>query len=417
MSKIDRSRRPRRIAADEAHSWARNLKLGNIHAKLILSMLSLYVDAEGACFVSIASLALDCEMSPDTVRRRLAWLEEVGAIARTAQWLDENGNRNGAGRGKRTTDLIRLLYEVDPEAIEARAAGEVDAEIAPDSDAISPSQQQGLNSDQDSVSTRLGLGQPSHCGEGLISEPEPEPEPLKSPEGTRETIVVSDDESEPEHFAETWGVWPEGARNRRRALQAFSVMTEGERICARAAAPLFLQSQIKLGRSSRPELSTWLRDKRWLEFPNARGAPPPQAESEQTWVAEGSPEDRALIFLRGLTKVVQPFVMTSADRGRGYFVKTPIGADMVAMLAFVDQVPTRWKPVIRGTDQFASWQSRFAAWTGRGLQIVRLEDGQEAIKVPGPWPPKKDGTIYQHDSEAQLGDERADAHSEGASDA
>jgi hypothetical protein len=406
MSKIDRARRPRRIAADEAHAWARNLKLGNIHAKLILSMLSLYVDAEGACFVSIASLAMDCEMSPDTVRRRLAWLEEVGAIARTAQWLDENGNRNGSGRGKRTTDLIRLLYEVDPEAIEARAAGEVDAEIAPDSDAVSPSPQQGLNSDQDSVSTRLGLGQPSHCSEGLISEPEPEPEPLKSPEGTREANAISDEESEPEHFAETWGVWPEGARHRRRALQAFSVMTHAERVCARVAAPLFLQSQIKLGRSSRPELATWLRDKRWLEFPDARGAPPSQPESEQTWVADGSPEDRALRFLRGLTKVVLPFVMNSTDRGRGYFVRTPVGADAVAMLTFEDQAPTRWQPVIRGTDQFAAWQSRFAAWTGRPLQIVRLDDGQEAIRVPGPWPPKKDGTIYRNDDQQQGEEQR-----------
>ncbi len=61
MPKPDRRPRPRRaIAADEAHSWARNLKLGNIHAKLILSMVTLYVDVEGVCFVSIPSLAEDC---------------------------------------------------------------------------------------------------------------------------------------------------------------------------------------------------------------------------------------------------------------------------------------------------------------------------------------------------------------------
>jgi hypothetical protein len=84
----------------------------------------------GRAFVGIASLAEDCEMSPDTVRRRLVWLEEIGAIVRVPQWLDENGNRNSTARGKRTTDLIRLLTDADPELIEARAAGESVSETA-----------------------------------------------------------------------------------------------------------------------------------------------------------------------------------------------------------------------------------------------------------------------------------------------
>src|SRR5216683_412798 len=137
MTTIDRKRRPRRIAADEAHAWARNLKLGNIHAKLVLSMLTLYVDGEGAAFVGIPSLAEDCELSPDTVRRRLAWLEDIGVLARVPQWLDENGNRNSTGRGKRTTDLIKLLFENDQGDIEDRAVGYV-TETPTKSTAISP---------------------------------------------------------------------------------------------------------------------------------------------------------------------------------------------------------------------------------------------------------------------------------------
>src|SRR5882672_4611620 len=49
-------RRPRRIAADEAHAWARNLRLNNAQAKLVLSMLTLYVDGDGYCFVGIPQL-------------------------------------------------------------------------------------------------------------------------------------------------------------------------------------------------------------------------------------------------------------------------------------------------------------------------------------------------------------------------
>ena len=156
------SPRARRIASDEAHAWARNLRLGDVHAKLVLSMLTLYVDGEGCCFVSIPSLAEDCEMYPDTIRRRLAWLLEIGVISRTPQWLDAQGRRNSAGPGKRTSDLIRLLM---PGASPSSQQGPT-----PSSDEISPSPQQGLNP----VSPTLALGQPSHYSQGLISEPEPE---------------------------------------------------------------------------------------------------------------------------------------------------------------------------------------------------------------------------------------------------
>src|SRR4051812_29647747 len=108
-------RRPRRIAADEAHAWARNLRLGNPYAKLVLCMLTLYVDGDGHCFVSVNQLAEDCEFAAETVRKRLAWLETVGAVARFAQWVDEHGRRNSEGRGRRTSDEIRLLIDADPE--------------------------------------------------------------------------------------------------------------------------------------------------------------------------------------------------------------------------------------------------------------------------------------------------------------
>ena len=49
-------RRKRRIAADEAHAWARNLRLRNPYAKLILSMLTLYVNGEGECYASVNAL-------------------------------------------------------------------------------------------------------------------------------------------------------------------------------------------------------------------------------------------------------------------------------------------------------------------------------------------------------------------------
>jgi hypothetical protein len=71
-----------------------------------------------------------------TIRRRLAGLEEIGVITGTPQWLDAQGQRKGTGPGRRTSDLIRLMVP--------------------------------------GISPPLALQQSSHCGQGLISEPEPE---------------------------------------------------------------------------------------------------------------------------------------------------------------------------------------------------------------------------------------------------
>ena len=103
--------RPRRIAADEAHAWARNLRLGNPFAKLLLCMLSLYVNGEGECYASVNALADDCELDRKTVMSRLDWLEKAGFIRRKAQWMDSSGARNCDGRGRRSSDLIVLLMD------------------------------------------------------------------------------------------------------------------------------------------------------------------------------------------------------------------------------------------------------------------------------------------------------------------
>lgn len=172
-----KKRRARRIAADEAHAWARNLRLGNAHAKYVLCMLTLYVNGDGVCFVSIPQLADDCELAGETIRRRLAWLEEVGALARRAQWIDENGRRNGEGRGRRTSDEIVLLVDVDPEEIEAQAKGNGDADPLPQTgsgDGADPIPQTGSNPVSPPVGTPLA---PSLRRGPESSEPEHEDSP------------------------------------------------------------------------------------------------------------------------------------------------------------------------------------------------------------------------------------------------
>jgi Helix-turn-helix domain len=89
-------------------------------------ILAGYVNDQGQCFVAQNTLAEDCELSVDTIRRWLVWLENVGAIRRAPQWLNCYGSRTNAGRGRRTTDLIQLRLDADPKEIERRACGELD---------------------------------------------------------------------------------------------------------------------------------------------------------------------------------------------------------------------------------------------------------------------------------------------------
>src|SRR5215469_12361526 len=104
-------KRKRRLAADEAHSWARNLKLYNPLAKLLLCMLAMYVNADGECWVGLKALAEDCDCDPKTITNRLNFLQSRGLITRKRQWISETGARNSEGRGKPTTDLIKLVME------------------------------------------------------------------------------------------------------------------------------------------------------------------------------------------------------------------------------------------------------------------------------------------------------------------
>jgi helix-turn-helix protein len=379
-------RRARRIASDEATSWARNLDLGNPYAKSVLKSLGEYVDGDGLCWVGIPSLASDCDLSPDTVRRRLAWLEDIGAISRHAQWIDEYGRRNGEGRGKRTTDLIRLLIEADTDLIEARAAGRSVAETAANSTPISPSSQQGLNSEEGDVSPRPGLGQPSHCGEGLISEPEPESSPLPPSRGASEPEA---DQEEPEHFGPAWSAWP-GHQVMRRdlALAEFRKLAPDKQRLCRAAIPQFLAMQRRLKRDHVPNFHVWVRHGGFEEFPTAALDAAPSA-SQGGFYDLGSAEGRAIRQLYAFGGA------SLFDRGGKVSYPLPITARLLAFADLPDRPGWHW---IDTPAQLSAWSKFLTASSHKQRRdIVETRtigtEQRRGFYAPWPWPPRKDGTI------------------------
>lgn len=397
-------RRARRIAADEAHAWARNLRLNNPNAKLTLSMLSLYVDGDGYCFVSIPTLSDDTELSQTTVRSRLAWLEQIGAIARLPQWIDEYGRRNGDGKGKRTSDLIRLMVDADPELIEAGAAGDLEAV----SREVSPAPRGGLNPAAETVGPVPGLCQPFDSAQGLISEPEPESSP-KSPSRGREGDREDLEESEPEHFAPAWQSWPgHQAMRRDLALAEFRQLEPDKQLLCRAAIAPFVDLQKRLKRDTMPNFHLWIRQRRFEEFPGARL---PDRPPERRWI-DG--EELAGLVLAG-RMAQRPFrLVDDAERGRGLWSNRPPQPDLAALARVAGEDPQTWLQVELGSAQFAAWRDRLSLWLG-GIEVeaervwsephdpavhdlpamhpnFRLRKSKMVLRVPADWPPHRDGS-------------------------
>jgi DNA-binding transcriptional ArsR family regulator len=156
-----------RIAQDLAHAWARNLRLGNPLAKLVLCMLTQYVNGAGECFVGVSHLAEDCELSPTTIRERLAWLETAGVIRRVPQWIGKGGARNQESHGRQTSHLIKLLIdgveeyspEFEDEVSPPPREGLDDVSPPPREglDDVSPPPREGLEGGLESIRSPLAL--------------------------------------------------------------------------------------------------------------------------------------------------------------------------------------------------------------------------------------------------------------------
>lgn len=409
-----RKPRPRRIAADEAHAWARNLRLNNPFAKLVLSMLTLYVDCDGKCFVGIEALAEDTELSSDTVRKRLAWLEMVGAIARFPQWVDGSGRRNSEERGKRTTDEIRLLMASDADMIERRAQGDdcespttpKSPQSGPDA-GVTPRSQQGQQTenenDQGSVSPGLALGQPSDSGEGLDSSNlEPEPESPPTPfGGVRVERSELDEQLDAwiEVLTETYPI-PITDMPRTRALgAAMSERERGEVITGARGYRTFIDGERRRtggkGRSVK-DAHRWIRDGGHLGYLQA--GKQAEARAGRYSAAEGSEQWIAWMTFHRLCGEMQ---------GIPEYQISPVEGGRVA------NVPTEWPPVGRGLESdYRKWQHKavqfgdargasFAAWARRLRELpnVRLFTRSEDIDgerrailiVPSEFPPAKGG--------------------------
>jgi hypothetical protein len=396
-------RRKRRIAADEAHAWARNLRLRNPYAKLILSMLTLYVNGEGSCFVSLTQLGEDCEFAPETVRRRLLWLETIGAIVRIPQWRDESGRLNSEGRGKRTTDEIRLLMDGDPEIIEAAAAGKIDGgeENSPSepTEISHPSRKVAKFDEQEALAPPLATqqppSQPSNCGGGLISEPEPEPESPPTPSQAR----GDEDEFEQrrlgaERLRLIEPIWPDPIADAHRATNVLQVLTEIEwSDCltgAKGYAKFIREKRTDGQKRIAKDFHNWARNQQWVGYLTVGKKLETIAETVR--IAVDSEDGKAWAALHRIAHI-RPL-----DFKGIYVLPGPLSAQVLALAQAPRDI--EWEFISeRAINQCGAWSEFIAAELkdkARPKLVASWGDNpQSAIgfRAPWPWPPRKDGTL------------------------
>jgi Helix-turn-helix domain len=384
------TRRRPRIGADSAHSWARNLTLGNPHAKAVLMALCFYVNDEGACFCSISTLAQDTDLSENTVRSRLRWLDDIGAIVRIPQWLDEHGRRTYIVGGKRTSDEIKLLLDEDADTIEDRARNK---ENPPNKDAVSPPPQVGLNSDPETVSPAPALQQPSTSTEGLdSSEVELEDSPPTPPSGGGQKTIPDDKRASFERFSKTF---PAPIVDYEATLKLWAAMSDPDTEDAIKGARGYRDYLADLAAQKRSrnvrDAHRWLKNRQWMGFLGTPGAKRGDESPAPIWVAEGSAEAAAWAVFNRICGHENRFT-----QGR--------------ML-----VPSEWPPpvgdgsgewvhAVEGTGQYAAWMRRLREGPPRTIGLRNVGNGKRGLLVPSEWPPNKTvaGTLMTEEDQREF---------------
>jgi len=403
----------------EAMNWARKIHVGDGMGKSLLRAIADYADEYGHCWPSLARLADDCDMSIDSVRRRMKLLEEIGVIVTFRAWMDEHGQRNADGRGRETSRDIRCLLDmVRTRETTEHDDDDVDQAGTPLANSKGPlatgegSQQQGAGSQ----SARGGVALVPPPNEPPLNREDSPPNPPPGGSGPQ-----TDEGKEPEHFRAFFtGCLGWRTMDEQRALQVFSALTVDEQARAAAASPAHAAECTRFKKRSK-DAHKLLLEKFWTRYPDARL---PEKPAERHWIASGD-LDGLLVALR-IADRGGPQLVDDAERGRGLWRSSPITPDLAAMATFAGQDPEAWPLIDADSHEFAAWRTRIREWTGfvveprkrwlepydpnvHGLSAMhpnfRMRRSAYGLPVPCHWPPRKDGTFCNDNGEV-VGNER-----------
>jgi hypothetical protein len=198
--------------------------------------------------------------------------------------------------------------------------------------------------------------------------------------------------------------WPTAAADdRQRVAYAAGGLTDEERKSALDGIGPFLEDLKRLKRTTVPAGWTYLEQKRWTLLATKAAADKPVSST----YPPDSIEAKAITTLHRIAGSVGFLhsVMRAAD-GSVRHLK-PVTPRLVAL----SQAMRREDWVMLDRKQAGAWD----AFVEENLMLATRHRLAEGAMAPWPWPPNKEGGIYTADQEAEthIGDERADAQSEG----
>lgn len=402
----------------QAMTWALSLPIPP-SAKLTLVAIGNYADERGWCYPAIPTLARDTSQSDSSVQRRLKELEALGAFTRFARY-EENG--------RRTSDQIRLNLALRPEDVAARQddnsrddAGEHD-ESAPD-EGDNQAAGDGVNLTPGTVADCDRDGRTADTGMVALvrpaSEPSLEPDSPQSPPLAEHDPPDANEPAEAEGFADLLASHPGAAfADRHRAAQLFNAFTPSERIHARAAARLYAADVTKFKRKPK-NLDRWLRERAFEVYPDATlpKAPVPAVfhDDRQTLLALQVKHWICTQPRPGAEHNAELRLARHDDGRRGVWLRSELSPDVAALAVLSIIPPAAWKMVAEGQPEFAAWRARIHEWTGTWVEAHRIwtepydaeihdmrrikqpgwrmRKSVTGLRVPCPWPPRKDGTL------------------------
>ena len=365
----------RRIASDEASTWARKLVLGDALAKYVLRSAALYVDDHGLAAVSLESLSDDTELSIATVRRKLRWLEQIGAVTLIDRWIDENGRVNYEKRGKQTFGQIRL--EVDADVMDiAMKAGDVPLPRTKREKAEQENQpsrsdtpaEQPLNAVSPPAAGVTLESPPYSCLESTLKNKK---EPPQTPPKQGGLSEATD-----KRFEEFKSGYPDAILDPDKAKAMLGSLSEPDQIAAVTSLPHYAD-YLRRRKQNSVKGHIYLKKRMWEAFTGAQAS----AAATSSVVPFDSRAAKAL------TVACRILGMSSPPRcSTGYVCSAPITPQL---LALADAPPeSEWLIWESGTQSSGAW---------RGLRdLLPQKWGMprlERIRAPWRFPPRIDGTL------------------------
>jgi hypothetical protein len=209
---------------------------------------------------------------------------------------------------------------------------------------------------------------------------------------------------------------------RQRALSVFRELSaEHRQLCRAAIAPY----NAALDRHNRTKTAVnfdrWIKQRGFLEFPDAKvvqAKPVP----DRRWVCGdelGGMEVAGRIAERTIRSSPDP------ERGAGFWTTMSPRADLSALAKFRD-VQDSWIEIDDNMPQFKAWRDCLQRWLGvneiktqrvhtepldpavHRLPAIhpdfRIRKFKQVLRVPTPWPPRKDGTAYDVAGNGEIDD-------------